>query len=126
MAGRSHSGAFLTFGIIQPLREETMKIKDHPKIKYGSRSWTGPPVQSYSGSARPAEIGACTLKEAVYYPKLNGTPGHIAITTDCQGQRLTAQYRIDDEKFGEKLCQKLNADCIGKTMREIGGIEIDL
>ena len=103
-----------------------MKIKNHPRIKYGSRSWTEPPGQSHSGPAHPADIGECTLKEAVYYPKLNGTPGYMAITADCKGQRITAQYGIDDEKFGEKLCQKLTADCIGKTMREIGEIEIDL
>jgi hypothetical protein len=104
-----------------------MKIKNHPKIKYSVGSWTQPPMRSHSGGASsPADIGECTLREAVYYPKLNGTPAYMAITTDCKGQRITVQYSIDDESFGEKLCQKLNTEGVGKTMREIGEIEIDL
>jgi hypothetical protein len=49
----------------------------------------------------------------------------VEIETEYQGQRVTGLYAIEDKDFAERLCQRLNADCIGKTIREIGEMDID-
>lgn len=100
-----------------------MKVKEHPQIKYpAGGSWTQPTGRSAMGSPPPTgDIGECILKKATYIPN----PAHMKIQVDCQGKEVIGSYDIADEDFAEKLGKKLDANCIGKTIREIGEMEID-
>ncbi len=63
-------------------------------------------------------VDAYILKEAKYYP------GHVELILEHQGQQTSVSEPFNDPNFGKKFYDKLNANCLGKTIKEIGDIDI--
>ena len=105
---------------------EKMKIKDHQKVKRRWGSWSQPLVTHGVGfKFGPGDIGDCVLKTAKYSPKDRSNQAKIELDTEYQGRRVSISHAFDDSDFADKLYKKLTADCIGKTIKEIGEVEID-
>ena len=100
-----------------------MKIKDHPNIIkniYGAWSPSHTTMTSGTGHKFPSgNVDDCILKEAKNHPD------HVDLVLEYQGQQTHVSEPFADLNFAKKFCDKLNADCIGKTIKDIGDIDIN-
>lgn len=103
-----------------------MKIREHPKIEW--QRWLQPLVKTGSGFRDPpADIGDCVLNGVQYYRKDRDKADHLSLALEHQDkkQKFSVVHPFDDGNFAARLCKKLNDDCIGKSVRKIGDVEVD-
>lgn len=102
-----------------------MRIREFPKIKW--QEWLQPPMKTGSGFRYPPpDIGDCILKGVKYYPKDQDKPDHLSLDLEDKSkkQKFSVVHLFEDSDFASHLCKKLEDDCIGMTMREIGEVEL--
>jgi hypothetical protein len=103
-----------------------MKIKDHPKMtgRLTGGTWFHPTTKA--SSTLPNDIGEWVLVEAQFIPaSLSVQSVAVRMHLAKEGNEGQAFLLFDDADFAQKFCHKLNADCQGITIQDIGEGEID-
>jgi len=74
----------------------------------------------------PNDIGEWVLVEAQFSPaSLSVQSAAVRMHLAKEGNEGQAFLLFDDADFAQKFCHKLNADCQGITIQDIGEGEID-
>lgn len=90
----------------------------------GSLAW--PPT--WGGSYRPGqkfahgEVG--DLIEVKLIETSLNSPNHLTLEAKYEGETISGDIRLDDPSLLEPLYQRLR-ECTGRSIREIGDLEID-
>jgi hypothetical protein len=117
-----------------------MKLRHHPKSQWqellqrriapaefeGTASEAGAmPSEDKSEPSVPV-LGECTLRAAMVTPQdpLLHHPPQLHLVVGHQGRALRLAHVVEDERFATRLCQLLNAQGQGKTLHDIGELDI--
>jgi pyrimidine deaminase RibD-like protein len=98
-------------------------LRSHPKLRFmGSPTWPPSWREKQSGRFALGELGALTGVRKI--PPQYEIPDHIVLESEFNGQVWETQLRADDREFLASLYEKLRSGFIGKSMNEIGSLEI--
>ena len=93
-----------------------MKLRDHPKVSdHWPPTWAG----SYGKGTKIAYA-----EEPEKFLSFHVVGQDLFLECEYEGNRCTGLVTIEDEEFREKLIKELEKHT-GKSIREVGSLEID-
>ena len=117
------------FPAADPLRQSVdidyikTQLRNHHKLTFnGTATW--PPMwkEKNSGKYLRGELG--TLANVTKNPPQYEVPDHLVLQSKFDDKVWESELRADDHEFLASLYEKLRSGSIGKSLGEVGGLEV--
>ena len=99
------------------------QLRNHQKLVFnGTSSWPPTWREKQSGMSRKGELG--TLTDVRKVPPQYTLPQFLALESKINDQVWESQLHTDDQDFLAGLYEKIRSGFIGKSLTEVGSIEL--